>query len=87
MLSLDYENLLLGSSNIDKTCGSVLYQIIFLTKRIDYLMIHLKFHKKDFHSKRGLISIVNRRKKLLKYIKNKNDKDYNYIINLLNLRK
>lgn len=87
MLNLDYEKLLLDSANINNTCGSVLYQVIFLTKRIDYLMKHLKLHKKDFHSKRGLISIVNRRKKLLKYIKNKNDKYYNYLINLLNLRK
>ena len=52
--------------------GSSQTQVAFLTERIKNLTQHFNLHKKDFHSMRGLMKIVSRRKKLLSYIKRKN---------------
>ena len=52
--------------------GSTQTQIAFLTEKIKNLTQHFNLHKKDFHSMRGLMKIVSRRKKLLSYIKRKN---------------
>ena len=64
----------------EKDCGSAEVQIAILTE-------HLKEHKHDFHSKRGLLIKVGRRKKLLEYLKNNDVKSYREVIKKLNLRK
>jgi small subunit ribosomal protein S15 len=68
-------------------CGSSLVQIASLSFDIDNLTEHLKKFNKDIHSRRGLTRKINTRKKLLNYIKNRDDDRYQYIINLLNIRK
>jgi small subunit ribosomal protein S15 len=67
--------------------GSAEVQCAVFTKRIENLTEHLKVHKKDFSSRRGLLILVNRRKRLLEYLKNKDKARYEAIINSLNLRK
>jgi len=67
--------------------GSPEVQIALLTERITYLTDHVKIHKKDHHSRRGLLILVGRRRKLLNYIKNKDINRYRSIIKELNLRR
>jgi small subunit ribosomal protein S15 len=67
--------------------GSAESQVAVLTKRILNLTEHMKANKKDQHSKRGLMTMVNRRKKLLAYIKGRNVGDYEALIKKLGLRK
>ena len=67
--------------------GSPEVQIGLLTNRITYLTDHLKIHKKDHHSRRGLIMLVGRRRRLLNYVKNKDVKRYRKIIETLGLRR
>ena len=67
--------------------GSVDIQIATLSHHIHLLTGHLNTHKKDLHAKRGLISKVNRRKRLLKYLKRKKNEKYISIIKDLNIRK
>ena len=71
----------------EKDTGSSEVQISNLTSKIDYLSEHFKKFKKDKHSKMGLTKSVNRRKKLLAYLKRKNPDSYTKIIKQLNLRK
>ena len=68
-------------------CGSAEVQIAILTKEIEELTNHLKVHKHDYHSNRGLLMKVGRRKKLLEYLKNNDVKSYREVIKKLNLRK
>lgn len=56
--------------------GSAAVQIALLSERISYLTEHLKKHKKDFHSRRGLLILVGRRRRLLTYLKNKDPQGY-----------
>ncbi|UCD33347.1 MAG: 30S ribosomal protein S15 [Desulfobacterales bacterium] len=67
--------------------GSPEVQIGLLTHRISYLTEHLKIHKKDHHSRRGLLILVGRRRRLLNYVKNKDVKRYRSIIEALGLRR
>lgn len=67
--------------------GSPEVQIGLLTHRISYLTEHLKIHKKDHHSRRGLLMLVGRRRRLLNYVKNKDVKRYRTIIDSLGLRR
>jgi len=67
--------------------GSPEVQVGLLTHRISYLTEHLKVHKKDHHSRRGLLMLVGRRRRLLNYVKNKNVKRYRTIIEVLGLRR
>lgn len=67
--------------------GSPEVQIAILTERINQLNEHLKAHKKDHHSRRGLLMMVGQRRGLLNYLKSKNIDRYRYIIEKLNLRK
>ena len=71
----------------EKDTGSSEVQIGLLTQKIDKLSKHLKNSKKDKHSSIGLLKAVNRRKRLLEYLKNYNIGSYNNILNKLNLRK
>ena len=67
--------------------GSPEVQIALLTARISYLTEHLKEHKKDHHSRRGLLKMVGQRRRLLSYLSKKDINRYREIISQLNLRK
>ena len=67
--------------------GSPEVQVGLLTQRISYLTEHLKIHKKDHHSRRGLLILVGRRRRLLNYVKNKDVKRYRTVIQALGLRR
>ena len=67
--------------------GSADVQVAILSERIKNLTEHLKTHKKDFGSRRGLLSMVGQRRNLLKYIKNKNEDRYADLIKKLGLRR
>ncbi|MEA3475062.1 MAG: 30S ribosomal protein S15 [Candidatus Cloacimonadota bacterium] len=67
--------------------GSAEVQIALLTQRIFSITEHLKIHKKDHHSRRGLLQLIGRRRRLLDYIKKKNVNRYRKLIKALNLRK
>ena len=71
----------------EKDCGSAEVQIAILTKEINTLTEHLKEHKHDFHSKRGLLMKVGKRRNLLNYLKNKDVTRYRDVVKKLNLRK
>ena len=66
--------------------GSPEVQIAILTERIRNLTEHIKQNKKDLHSRRGLIGMVNKRRKLLKYLKKKNPEKYQQVIKELKIR-
>lgn len=67
--------------------GSVEVQIALLSERINSLSGHFKGHKKDFHSRRGLLVMVGRRRRLLQYLKQKDIKKYEVVLEKLKLRK
>jgi len=71
----------------DSDTGSPEVQIGLLTHRITYLTEHLKVHKKDHHSRRGLLMLVGRRRRLLNYVKKNDVKRYRAIIENLGLRR
>ena len=67
--------------------GSPEVQVALLTERIGNLTEHLKTHAKDFHSRRGLLVLVGRRRRLLDYLKRKDQARYETLIGRLNLRR
>ncbi len=67
--------------------GSTAVQIALLTERINQLNEHFKVHRKDFHSRLGLLKLVNRRRNLLSYLKRKDPKKYQEVISKLGLKK
>ena len=67
--------------------GSPEVQVALLTERISHLTEHFKVHKKDHHSRRGLLAMVSQRRKLLDYLKRKNADRYRSLIARLGLRK
>lgn len=67
--------------------GSPEVQIALLTEEIKRLLLHLKKHPKDFHSKRGLLKMVSKRRKLLSYLKEESVRRYNKIIKEVGLKK
>lgn len=71
----------------DGDTGSCEVQIALLSARIAHLTEHLRDHRKDFHSRRGLIQMTNRRRKHLNYLKRNNLDKYNEIIQRLGLRR
>ena len=73
-------------ANNDKDTGSTEVQIAVLSERINNLTEHFKNHKHDNHSKRGLLALVNKRKKLLRYLSKKDNLKYQKIIKTLNIR-
>ena len=74
-----------GKNN--KDTGATEVQVALLTKKINELSEHFKIHKKDHHSRRGLLGMINNRRKLLKYLKGKNEEGYQELIKKLGLRK
>ena len=73
--------------NHAKDSGSAPVQIALLTKKIQHLTEHLKAHKKDKHSRRGLLGMVGQRRKLLRYLKQKDSTRYAEVAASLGLRK
>ncbi len=71
----------------EKDTGSTEVQVALLTKKINELSEHFKSHKKDHHSRRGLLGMINNRRKLLKYLKGKDENHYQSLIKKLGLRK
>ena len=71
----------------DNDTGSTEVQVALLTKRIDQLSDHFKSHKKDHHSRRGLLKIVSQRRRLLDYLKSKDIRRYQSLIERLGLRR
>ncbi len=71
----------------EKDTGSCDVQIALLTARINHLTEHLREHRKDFHSRRGLLQMASRRRKLLDYLKRHDLAKYNDLLQRLNLRR
>lgn len=71
----------------EKDTGSPEVQVALLTERINELTEHLKVHKKDNHSRRGLLKMVGKRRNLLNYLAKKDEERYKAIVEKLNLRK
>jgi len=71
----------------EKDTGSADVQIALLSKEIDSLVSHLKDHQKDIHSRRGLIGMVIKRKKLLAYLQREDEKRYKEIVKKMGLKK
>jgi len=67
--------------------GSPEVQVALLSARIEYLTEHFKMHKKDHHSRRGLLKLVGKRRRILDYLKNKDLERYRSVIQRLGLRK
>lgn len=71
----------------DGDTGSPEVQVAVLSERITNLTDHLKTHAKDFHSRRGLLMMVGQRRRLLDYLKNKNQQRYQDLVKSLGLRR
>lgn len=87
LLKEEKANIIKEFGKNEKDCGSAEVQIAILTKEINNLTEHLKEHTHDYHSKRGLLIKVGRRKKLLDYLKKNDVVSYREVIKKLNLRK
>ena len=84
---VDKQNIIEDNRSHDKDSGSSEVQIALLTARISHLTEHLKTHRKDFHSRRGLLMMAARRRKLLDYLKKNDLKRYQAIVEKLGLRR
>jgi len=88
VLDVEKRKDIIGSYRLhDKDTGSPEVQIALLSGRIEYLTEHFKTHKKDHHSRRGLLKLVGQRRRLLDYVKNKDVERYRSVIQRLGLRK
>ena len=70
-----------------KDTGSPVVQVALLTEKINYLSEHLQVYRKDFHSRRGLLMMIGKRRRLLSYLKKQDPQKYEETIQKLNLRK
>ena len=87
-LSKDRKTELIGSYKTHEgDTGSPEVQVALLSERINYLTEHFKAHAKDHHSRRGLLMLVGRRRRLLDYLKSKDAQRYADLIRRLNIRK
>ena len=84
---VDKQKIIEENRSHDKDTGSSEVQIALLTARIAHLTEHLKTHRKDFHSRRGLLMMAARRRKLLDYLKKNELKRYQAIVEKLGLRR
>lgn len=88
MLTVEQTQEIINANKItENDTGSADVQIALLTARITYLTEHFKSHKKDLHSRRGLLKLVNQRRKLQKYLKAKDQDRYQKLIERLGLRR
>jgi small subunit ribosomal protein S15 len=81
------KEIIAGYQTHEGDTGSPEVQIALLSARIQYLTEHFKTHKKDHHSRRGLLKLVGQRRRLLEYLRNKDVNRYRKIIERLGLRK
>jgi len=86
-MSFNKSEIIKNNQQDAKDTGSPEVQVALLSGRITHLTEHLRDHRKDFHSRRGLIMLTNRRRKLLNYLKSSDLDRYNALIVKLNLRK
>jgi small subunit ribosomal protein S15 len=87
-LSVEQKKEIMGQfKRHESDTGSPDVQVAILTKRINDLTEHFKIHKKDHHSRRGLLMLVGQRRRLLNYIKDRDIKRYRELVQALNLRK
>lgn len=82
----DKTNIIKTHATKEGDTGSPEVQVAILSEKIKYLTEHMKEHKKDFHSRRGLLVMVSKRRKLLVYLRNKDNARYETIISKLGLR-
>lgn len=85
--SIDKEKIISEFRTHDGDSGSAEVQIALLTARISHLTDHLRTHRKDFHSRRGLLKMTSRRRKLLDYVKRHDLDKYNELLKRLNIRR
>ncbi|OHE70654.1 MAG: 30S ribosomal protein S15 [Verrucomicrobia bacterium GWC2_42_7] len=85
--SINKEEIIKSFRTNEKDTGSCDVQIALLTARINHLTEHLRTHRKDFHSRRGLVAMASKRRKLLNYLHKHELPKYNEIIKKLHLRK
>ncbi len=85
-MSIDTQAIIKEYQKDGSDTGSVEVQVALLTARIRHLTDHFKTHKKDHHSRTGLIRMVNLRRKLLAYLKRKNPDSYKEVVKQLKLR-
>ena len=85
-MGIDKKNTIEKYKTHDTDTGSSEVQIAILTERINHLVEHLKKHKKDNHSRRGLLILVGRRKKLITYLKKDNEKSLTDIAKKLKIK-
>jgi small subunit ribosomal protein S15 len=83
----DKQDTIAGNRLHDSDTGSPEVQIALLTERINHLTEHLRVHKKDHHSRRGLLMLVGRRRRMLDYVKDTDVERYRGIIAKLGLRR
>jgi small subunit ribosomal protein S15 len=81
------KNIITEFATKENDTGSPEVQVAILSKRITNLTEHLKIHKKDFHSRRGLLVMVGQRRRLLDYLHKKNAERYHHLIERLGLRR
>ena len=87
-ISAERKQELIGEYETQKgDTGSPEVQVAILTERINNLSSHMQTHKKDVHSRRGLLAMVAKRRKLLDYLKSKNEERYKELIARLNIRR
>ena len=86
-MSIDSQKVINEHKRGDNDTGSPEVQVALLTARIELLTGHFKTHKKDHHSRRGLLQMVNRRRSLLDYLKKKDAVRYKALIEKLGLRR
>jgi len=86
-MSIDTQTIIKEYQKDASDTGSADVQIALLTARIRHLTEHFKTHKKDHHSRRGLLRLVSRRKKLLSYVKSNDINSYASLISRLGIRK
>ena len=87
-LTAEKKKIVIGDYKLsDQDTGSSQVQIALLSEKINSLVNHFDLHKKDHHSRQGLLKMVNKRRKLLNYLKEKNQSQYQSLISKLGLRK
>ena len=86
-MSIDTQKIIADNARGANDTGSPEVQVALLTGRIEQLTGHFKLHKKDHHSRRGLLQLVNRRRSLLDYLKSKDNERYKALIEKLGLRR
>ena len=86
-MSVDTQKVIADNARGANDTGSPEVQVALLSARIDHLTDHFKAHKQDHHSRRGLLKMVNQRRSLLGYLKKKDAKRYQTLIERLGLRR